>query len=56
MLNTVRCISLFSGHTVEGQALRRAPGHAECKALGVSMAVPVVKWIGEQIDMVEEVM
>ena len=58
MQRTAR-IKFADGRVVEGEVLTReqcrklAADGPRYKALGNSMAVPVMRWIGERIDMVE---
>ena len=39
----------------KGKEASRCPSTHRYKALGNSMAVPVMKWIGERIDMVDSI-
>ena len=40
----------------KGKPAERCPDGARYKACGNSMAVPVMRWIGERIEFVEDVM
>ena len=42
----------MDGYSVEGK--KHAPDSPRYKALGNSMAVPVMRWIGEGIQLVED--
>jgi DNA (cytosine-5)-methyltransferase 1 len=60
MQRTAR-IRFADGRIVEGEILTReqcrklAADGPRYKALGNSMAVPVMRWIGERIDMIEQI-
>ena len=41
------------GETIEVHPCRRKPSGPRYKATGNSMAVPVMRWIGERMDMAE---
>lgn len=40
----------------KGKSADECPDSPRYKALGNSMAVPVMRWIGERIDLVDEIM